>query len=86
MGAKASGTKTGTITVRLDDRNKADLEFLAEELNESTTNIVREALAFLAKHKRREQMRMEAQAVANDPRERQLAADIEKDFEGTNAW
>ncbi|MBM4707891.1 hypothetical protein GS982_01555 [Rhodococcus hoagii] len=78
--------KTGTITVRLDAGTRGDLDFLVGELDESTTNVVKAALSSFAREKRRELMRMEAEAVANDPREQQLAADIEKDFEGMNAW
>jgi Arc/MetJ-type ribon-helix-helix transcriptional regulator len=65
-----------TVTVRLDDKSHRELEQAAEELGESTSELVRRAIHLAWFTTMQERMRRESAEIASDPAELEEAARI----------
>ncbi|WP_214409567.1 ribbon-helix-helix protein, CopG family [Sphaerisporangium fuscum] len=65
-----------TVTVRVDEKTRKELEQVAEELGESPSEVIRKAIHLAWFTTMQERMRRESQEIANDPEEREEAAKI----------
>jgi Arc/MetJ-type ribon-helix-helix transcriptional regulator len=65
-----------SITVRLDEKSRKELDQVAEELGESTSDIVRKAIHLAWFTTMQERMRRESAEIASDPAEREEAEKI----------
>lgn len=66
----------GTVTVRLDDKTRKELEQVAEELGGSTSDVVRKAIHLAWFTTMQDKMRRESAEIAADPAEREEAEKI----------
>ncbi|MFC4060523.1 ribbon-helix-helix protein, CopG family [Planomonospora corallina] len=67
---------TTTVTVRLDEKTRRELEQVAEEMGESVSEVVRKAIHLAWFTTMQERMRKESAEIANDPAEREEAERI----------
>jgi Arc/MetJ-type ribon-helix-helix transcriptional regulator len=65
-----------TVTVRLDDKTRKELEQVAEELGGSTSDVVRKAIHLAWFTTMQDKMRRESAEIAADPAEREEAEKI----------
>ncbi|WP_433243099.1 DUF6290 family protein [Streptosporangium sp. CA-135522] len=65
-----------TVTVRLDEKTRKELEQVAEEMGESISEVVRKAIHLAWFTTMQERMRKESAEIANDPAEREEAERI----------
>ena len=65
-----------TVTVRLDDKTRKELEQVAEELGGSASEIVRKAIHLAWFTTMQDKMRRESAEIAADPAEREEAEKI----------
>jgi Arc/MetJ-type ribon-helix-helix transcriptional regulator len=65
-----------TVTVRLDDKTRKELEQVAEELGGSTSDVVRKAIHLAWFTTMQDRMRRESAEIAADPAEREEAEKI----------
>ncbi|GGL30908.1 DUF6290 family protein [Planomonospora parontospora] len=65
-----------TVTVRLDEKTRKELEQVAEEMGESVSEVVRKAIHLAWFTTMQERMRKESADIANDPAEREEAERI----------
>jgi predicted transcriptional regulator len=65
-----------TVTVRLDDKTRKELEQVAEELGGSTSELVRKAIHLAWFTTMQDKMRRESAEIAADPAEREEAEKI----------
>ncbi|MDP9865821.1 MULTISPECIES: ribbon-helix-helix protein, CopG family [Streptosporangium] len=65
-----------TVTVRLDDKTRRELEQVAEEMGESISEVVRKAIHLAWFTTMQERMRKESAEIASDPAEREEAERI----------
>ncbi|MER5418350.1 DUF6290 family protein [Streptosporangium roseum] len=65
-----------TVTVRLDDKTRKELEQVAEEMGESISEVVRKAIHLAWFTTMQERMRKESAEIASDPAEREEAERI----------
>ena len=65
-----------TVTVRLDDKTRKELEQVAEEMGDSISEVVRKAIHLAWFTTMQERMRRESAEIASDPAEREEAERI----------
>jgi Arc/MetJ-type ribon-helix-helix transcriptional regulator len=65
-----------TVTVRLDDKTRKELEQVVEELGGSTSDVVRKAIHLAWFTTMQDRMRRESAEIAADPAEREEAEKI----------
>ncbi|ACZ90362.1 MULTISPECIES: DUF6290 family protein [Streptosporangium] len=65
-----------TVTVRLDEKTRKELEQVAEEMGESISEVVRKAIHLAWFTTMQERMRKESAEIASDPAEREEAERI----------
>jgi Arc/MetJ-type ribon-helix-helix transcriptional regulator len=67
---------SSTVTVRLDDKTRKELEQVTEELGGSTSDVVRKAIHLAWFTTMQDRMRRESAEIAADPAEREEAEKI----------
>jgi Arc/MetJ-type ribon-helix-helix transcriptional regulator len=65
-----------TVTVRLDEKTRKELEQVVEELGESTSDVLRKAIHLAWFTTMQDKMRRESAEIAADPAEREEAEKI----------
>ncbi|MER7130893.1 ribbon-helix-helix protein, CopG family [Streptosporangium saharense] len=65
-----------TVTVRLDEKTRKELEQVAEEMGDSISEVVRKAIHLAWFTTMQERMRRESAEIASDPAEREEAERI----------
>ena len=75
-----------TITFRTDDAVDSALEELGKGGERERSQIIREAILAAARQRRRERMRAEALAVANDPDDLAEIRRVQQEMDEIRAW